>query len=171
MIILLQRFRFFVLTTFICACGHPHASALLSPITDEGGLRQIVQIGPTSIVTTVAFSPNGSLVLSSGEDGTLKLWDVSTGREIRTFTGHAKKVFSVAFSPDGQFALSGSEDRSMKLWDIATGSEIRTFTNTAGSVSHHAEPVYHVAFSPDGRSALSCGDNHWLTLWDVGALV
>jgi WD40 repeat protein len=51
-------------------------------------------------------------------DQTLKLWDVATGKELRTFTGHSKQVLSVAFSPDGRTALSSSYDATLKLWDL-----------------------------------------------------
>ena len=87
---------------------------------------------------------------------TLILWDVSTGREIRTLEGHS----AVAFSPDGRYALSGSGDKTLKLWDISTGREIRTFKG-------HSSRVYSVAFSPDGRYALSGSYDNKLKLWDV----
>ncbi|MCY3019106.1 MAG: hypothetical protein NTW87_08775 [Planctomycetota bacterium] len=78
----------------------------------------------------------------------MKLWDVATGRELRTFSGHTDGVFSVAFSPDGKLALSGSWDKTLKLWEVATGRELRTF-------SGHDGQVMSVAFSPDGKAALS----------------
>jgi WD40 repeat protein len=92
----------------------------------------------------------------------LKLWEVATGKELRSFSGHTASVDSVAFSPDGRTALSGSSDKTVKLWDVATGKEIKTF-------SGHRSGVSSVAFSPDGRTALSgsgSGDST-LKLWDV----
>jgi len=67
-----------------------------------------VQLGHSSSVNSVAFSPDGRYALSGSFDNTLKLWEVSTGREIRTFTGHSGSIYSVAFSPDGKYALSGA---------------------------------------------------------------
>jgi hypothetical protein len=98
--------------------------------------------------------------LSGSWDDTLKLWDVETGREIRTFTGHTNGVYSVDFSPDGKRALSGSGDYTLKLWDVETGREIRTFTG-------HSPWVYAVAFSSDGKRALSGSKDYTLKLWDV----
>jgi WD40 repeat protein len=69
----------------------------------------------TDEVISVAFSPDGRAFLSGGSDKTLKLWDIATGREIRTFVGHTDSVIAVAFSPDGRNALSGSSDRTLKV--------------------------------------------------------
>jgi len=90
---------------------------------------------------------------------TLKLWDLATVKEIRTFTG-AGWVNSVAFSPDGRTALSGSDDSTLKLWDLTTGNKIRTFAG-------HRDRVCSLAFSPDGRTALSGSDDMTLKLWDL----
>jgi WD40 repeat protein len=119
-------------------------------------------VGHNSWVNSVAFSPDGRYALSGSLDATMKLWNVATGEEIRTFTGHTWSVSSVAFSPDGRYALSGSEDKdnTLKLWEVATGAEIRTFTG-------HTESVYSVAFSPDGRYALSGSSDETLKLWNV----
>ncbi|MDM8516024.1 caspase family protein [Desulfobacterales bacterium HSG16] len=132
--------------------------------------------GHTEVVRSVAVSPNGKYALSgSGDkyrrgrntDKTLKLWNIKTGREIRTFKGHTEVVSSVVFSPDGKCALSGSWDETLKLWNISTGREIRTFK--------HDMEVNSVAISPDGRYALSGSGEHYictsssefLKLWDI----
>jgi WD40 repeat protein len=69
-------------------------------------------------VPSVAFSPDGRTALSGSAWTTLKLWEVASGMELRTFTGHSGGVHSVAFSPDGRTALSGSYDETLKLWDL-----------------------------------------------------
>ena len=126
--------------------------------------EMFAQVGHSIWVLSVVFSPDGQLALSGSVDQTLKLWDVSSGREIRTFKGHRRAVSSVAFSPDAQLALSGSYDRTLKLWDVSSGREIRAFEG-------HTNFVESVAFSPDGRWALSgggdkCGE---MELWDVSS--
>ena len=121
-----------------------------------------VQTGNTSIVTSVAFGPDGRYALSGSADNTMKLWAVSSGREIRTFQGHTQPVTSVAFSPDGRYALSGSGDKTLKLWEVSSGREIRIFQG-------HTDVVYSVAFSPDGRYALSGSADNTMKLWEVSS--
>ena len=111
--------------------------------------------GHTGLVLSVAFSPDGTRVLTGSWDETAKLWDAETGQEIRTFRGHTREVHSVAFSPDGTRVLTGSSDDTAKLWDAETGQEIRTFRHTGG--------VHSVAFSPDGTRVLTGGSTGYPT--------
>jgi hypothetical protein len=92
------------------------------------------------------------------EDGTLRLWEVVSGRLRRTFEGHERGVESVAFSPDGRSVLSGSDDRTLKLWDVASGEVLETFPPGTGdglklppdatplSAASAAETEYYRAF-------------------------
>ena len=74
-------------------------------------------------------------MLASGSvDGTMKLWDASTGKLLSTLTGHAGPVSSVAWSLDGKVLASGSLDKTVKLWDASTGNLLSTLAGHAGSV-------------------------------------
>ena len=117
-----------------------------------------LQLGHSAAVHSVAFSPDGRYILSGGHDRTLKLWDVSTGKELRSFGGN---ITSTAFSPDGRYILSGSIAGTPKLWDVETGRELHTFDG-------YPSTVESVAFSPDGRFALSGSRGDYnMKLWDV----
>lgn len=140
-------------------------------------LKQVSQ--PSANTKCVAISPDGRIAASghvwaakdSFRDGKLFdpehhvvcLWDVKTGRLIRTLHGHSGAVNAVAFSPDGRYVLSGSggchhnrkppysaaEDNTLRLWDVETGKELlRVETGTC---------INSVAFTPDGRCVVSGG--------------
>jgi len=62
------------------------------------------------------ISPDWETLVSSSEDNTIKLWQLSTGKEICTLSGHSDLVWSVVFSRDGQTLASGSSDKTIKIW-------------------------------------------------------
>ena len=118
-------------------------------------------MGHTAQVETVAFSPDGLTLASGSLDRTIKLWDVASGQEITTLSGHGHWVWSVAFSPDGATLASASFDDTAKLWDLATGQE-------KASLLGHTDLVLALAYSPDGTMLASAGFGGAIKLWDVG---
>ena len=121
--------------------------------------------GHEGLVNSVAFSPDGKTLASGSYDNTVKLWDVGSGKVIRTLTGHEDVyVYSVAFSPDGKTLASGSNDKTIKLWDVGSGKVIRTLAG-------HEDGVVSVAFSPDGKTLASGSMDKTANakLWDVGS--
>ncbi|MBC1242195.1 ribosome assembly protein 4, partial [Nostoc sp. 2RC] len=94
------------------------------------------------------------------DDNTIKLWDVSTSKAIKTLTGHSSRVYSVVFSPDGKTLASASDDNTIKLWDVSTSKAIKTLTG-------HSSRVYSVVFSPDGKTLASASDENTVILWDL----
>ena len=112
-------------------------------------------------IASVGFSADGRLALSVSKDDVLKLWDVSTGRELRSIALKQKsesEARPAVFSADGNIVLTGGY-RQLKLWSVATGEELREF-------SGHTGDVLAVAFSPDGRYILSGGVDG-LRLWEL----
>jgi WD40 repeat protein len=121
--------------------------------------------GHTAEINGVTFSNDGRLALSAGSDGTVRLWDLTTGKEVKQLSGHQDKVQSVAFSRDGRLALTGALDKTARVWEVAEGRELVCFRG-------HKDWVRSVAFSTDGKRALTAsgGPNNidcTVRLWDV----
>jgi WD40 repeat protein len=144
----------------------PKPSREAGPASTSTSAKIFAPTGQEAI-RSVAISPDGKTSVSGGKNA-LKLWDIATGREIRTFKGDADATYasfaadySVAFSPDGRYVLSGSVYHHAKIWDVSTGKEMRTFYGPTDGNGI-------VAFSPDGKYALFTGSkDHYLGLWDV----
>ena len=80
-------------------------------------------IGHVGDVTTVSFSPYGTRIVSGESRGSLKVWDVASGKELETLKGHASQVMSVHFHPDDQRIVSTSADRTIRIWVTGVFSE------------------------------------------------
>ncbi|MBN2310101.1 MAG: WD40 repeat domain-containing protein, partial [Candidatus Hydrogenedentes bacterium] len=111
-------------------------------------------------VKSVCLSADGRWALSGSWDNTLRLWEMATGKCVRTFNGHTNWIESVSLSADGRWALSASSDKTLKLWDVATGQCVRT-------VKWHRDDSSNVCLSPDGHCALFWSWDKRLRLWQV----
>jgi WD40 repeat protein len=102
-----------------------------------------------SPVSSVALSPDGRHLAAGGNwgDGTVRVWDVTTGQQLPALPGHRGRVSSVAFSPDGRRLASGSkDDGTVRVRDMTTRQELSSFSFKGGP-----HGVWSVTFSPDGR--------------------
>ena len=109
-------------------------------------------------VTSVAFSPDGKLIVSGSWDHTVQLWDIQGNPIGQPFPGHEDSVTSVAISPDGKLIVSGSYDNTVRLWDIQGNPIGQPFPG-------HESYVTSVAFSPDGKLIVSGSWDHTVRLW------
>ncbi len=100
--------------------------------------------GHTSDVSRVAFSPDGTLLVTADLDGKVLVRVTATGAAVSTLTGHAGPVTSVAFHPNGRIVATAGQDTTVRLWHAVTGQPVSTHQGRAGG-------VLAVAFSPDGR--------------------
>ncbi|ETO34951.1 hypothetical protein RFI_02122 [Reticulomyxa filosa] len=116
--------------------------------------------GHSRQVTSAKFSPDGARIVSSSDDRTIRIWDVSSGKEVQTLKGHADWINNAEFSPEGTKIVSSSVDRSIRLWDVTSGKEMKRLIG-------HSNRVTKAQFAPDGHTVVSCSWDQTIRLWDV----
>ena len=144
----------------------------------------IEQGGDPSSVASLAFHPTGMRLAAAVSDGTVRLWELPSGRELLTLRGHqgqtgdeeidpftgrilgrSRSVRSVAFNPDGSRLASAEYDRVVRVWDTETGKEFKTYRFDSARINA-------VAFSPDGQRLAAAGSNAAKSgaavIWKIG---
>jgi WD40 repeat protein/serine/threonine protein kinase/tetratricopeptide (TPR) repeat protein len=111
-------------------------------------------------VTHMSFAPSGNAILSAHADGTLKVWDVATSKQLSTLAGHTGSINSLVFHPDGLRVITGGSDSTVRIWNIQSGEELFTFTE-------HSSPVTSVAVSPNGSWIASAEGSTPIKVWDT----
>jgi WD40 repeat protein/uncharacterized caspase-like protein len=102
----------------------------LPPIAYDDGeqpMEFVVQSGHTTLISDAVFSPDGRLAASVSHDQSVKLWEVRSGRLLRTLRGHLDMVLAAAFSPDGFRLATSSRDHTLKLWEVTSGRLLASF--------------------------------------------
>lgn len=122
--------------------------------------------GHTEAVNALAFSPSGERLASAGEDGTIKVWGLSGGLCLQTYSPR-KPVYALAYSPDGSHIFSGGADDAVSVWSAAGAG------GPAASLTGHSGAVKALAVSEDGKYLASGGLDKtlkfWLTPWEARA--
>jgi WD40 repeat protein/serine/threonine protein kinase len=113
-------------------------------------------------LTRAVLSNNGKRIFTSGEDTTIRVWDLATGEMLRTFQGQNSPVCAMAVSPDGKYIAYGGDEGTVKLWNAETGAEVVTLRG-------HPSPVMSLAFGPTGKrlAAGSYSSDGAIIVWDV----
>ncbi|WP_406840712.1 NB-ARC domain-containing protein [Streptomyces sp. AHU1] len=140
------------------ATAHPALTNRWLPpdLPDRSLLRALT--GSSGEVRAVAFSPDGTVLATVGDDRRVRLWNPATGVALRTLTGHGGRIKAVAFSPDGAL-LATADDNRVRVWNSATGATLRTLKGHEG----HANAV---AFSPDGSLLAGVAEDGHVRAWD-----
>lgn len=123
--------------------------------------------GHNHFVSDVVISSDAQFALSGSWDGTLRLWEIGSGKCTRRFVGHTKDVLSVAFSPDNRQIVSGSRDKTIKLWN--TLGECKYTIGEQGGEKGHSEWVSCVRFSPVVQAPVivSVGWDKMVKVWSL----
>ena len=113
----------------------------------------------------LAWSPDGTRLALAGEQGTARVVDVASGKELLTLPGHRGSVSALAWSPDGKRLASGDDDSTIKLWEPVSGKEV-------AALHGHGGKLLWLAWSPDSRrlatvDGAGAGRSITLRLWDI----
>ncbi|GGM89959.1 hypothetical protein GCM10010106_41810 [Thermopolyspora flexuosa] len=114
----------------------------------------------TGLVSAIAFSPDGTQLVTAGDDRTVRLWQMPSGEHIATLNGHTAPVRRLAFNPDGTQLVTAGDDRTVRLWQVPSGEHIATLNG-------HTAPVRRLAFNPDGTQLVTVGDDGTIRLWQM----
>jgi WD40 repeat protein/tRNA A-37 threonylcarbamoyl transferase component Bud32 len=117
-------------------------------------------------VADVGISPDGRVIVSCGEDKTIKLWDAPNGTELMTLRGHDGKVISAIFSPDGKRIASVGSDKTIRVWDSQSGKELMKLAGDDGLFNPSRGPI---AFSPESEKIVTASQENAIKVWDANS--
>ena len=116
----------------------------------------------TDSINSISISPDGKLLASGSHDSKIKLWEINTGKQLRTINNE-NIVYTIVFSPNGSIIASSGFDNKIQLWDVNSDNKICTLKGHVGWFTS----VNSLSFSPDGRILASAGSDKTVKLWDV----
>lgn len=132
-------------------------------------LLRTIQTGHETHISDLAYSPDGSRLVTASSDHTARILDATTGAELLVLRGHENWVSRVAYSPDGALIVTASDDGTARIWDASTGQTVRVLAGHQGNRSLDAADetafVLDVAYSPDGRFIATASNDGTAKLW------
>ncbi|MCI0701584.1 MAG: hypothetical protein L0241_10920 [Planctomycetia bacterium] len=116
-------------------------------------------IGHTGPVTGLAVTTDGKFLVTCGEDKSVRVWEVTSGKQLRSFQGHMTKTTAVAVRPDGRQVASASNDGAVRVWDLHTIDDHRVMKDSSSS-------LWTVAISPDGKRLAAAGADKKIRVYE-----
>ena len=146
--------------SYILASGHSLSGTIsIWDVRNRDDVRHVQTLrGHTTIVYSMAWSPDGQTLASASSGGTLRLWDPNNGINVAMLRGHTDLIDSLVWSPDGRLLASRSNDGTVRIWDMDTQHTLHIIEQMAGS--HDS-----IAFHPDGQT-LAIGSKREISLWN-----
>jgi WD40 repeat protein len=131
-----------------------------SNLTDNFQLKPYFSDGHTSSIHAVAITPDARNIISGSWDETIKIWDIKSGKCIKTLYGHTGSVNSIVITSDGKTIISGSNDKTIRLWDIKSGKCINILEG-------HTSYVFSLIITPNREIIISGSSDLSIKLWDI----
>lgn len=128
-------------------------------VHDTARIQRILR-GHDDRISSVTWHPAGEVLATGSYDGTVRLWDVASGKICAVLTGHLNCVTCIAFDPAGVRIASGSWDNTAKIWDLTSNKTLLTLEG-------HEEMVSSVTWSPSARSLATGSQDKTARIWDV----
>ena len=151
-------------TQLLHTIGYHHelSGLLTSPLTENTSLHILPKVNlfgeHFGIVSAVAWSPDTTHILTASNNGTVRIWDTTTGENTLTLTD-TDHLTAVAWSPDGTHILTASREGTVQIWDTTTGNNTQTLTSRIW--------VTAATWSPDGTHILTASRNGMAQIWDA----
>jgi WD40 repeat protein len=147
----------------IATGGDSHNNEFISIWDAKTGKLVTNLKGHTEGVCCLAFTLDGTTLISGSRDHSIRIWNTTTWQQIAVLTGHTGPIFGIAISPNGRILASSSPDKTARLWNLENGQPI-------GLPIQHAEGVSRVSFSTDGKLVTSCEDGNVYS-WDISVII
>ncbi|MGK7957206.1 MAG: WD40 repeat domain-containing protein [Crocosphaera sp.] len=144
---------------FKCGTFPASPKLLIADLLSNRFFEQTLR-GHSNSVNSVAYSPDGKYLASISDDGTIKIWELTTGK-IFTLTDHSGSESSIVYSPDGKYLAADGHYENIKIWEVETGKVIRTLSQ------YQTGPIRLVVYSPDGKYLASANRYNHITIWEV----
>jgi WD40 repeat protein len=164
-------------TTLLTGCGDKTVNRW-NVVTEAARLN----LPHPNMVNAASFDPSGTRLATAGQDGIVRVYDLSKppGTAPKAISAHVPKapaqpqpVYAVLFTKDGKQVISASFDQSIKIHDAASGALVKEIKPAADKVPGHSDAVYALALSPDGQALASGSADRTVMLWNpaTGALI
>lgn len=122
--------------------------------------RLVYPTGHTSIVSTLAYSPDGRMLASGSWDNTIKIWEGNEGFLLQDLRAHEGSILSLQWTPDSRYLISTSKDFTARIWEPGSGKLL-------GTITGFSDWVTGIALAPDGRSAALGGAGGELGIFSI----
>ncbi|WP_223651613.1 WD40 repeat domain-containing protein [Hymenobacter psoromatis] len=116
--------------------------------------------GRSNAITSVAFNPAGTELLTASGDHTLRVWNTATWDQKNVLNGHADEVWDGRYSPNGRYVVSGAWDNTARVWELRTQQCTQV-------LAAHVSDVWATTFSPDGQLIATGGGDRKVKIWDA----